>query len=158
MLTVGSLPIWGDLESCAAQMWVCQYAEQQLAVPATTQSVFWNMAFFYVYWFLSRPNLKWGGEGTANHSSRRPTVLNLSDDRSGKCMCRVLHWGGALNKSIFENVGQIEFKLLRTTIKRMSVAVTARSSGECAGISNPFMSFKRCLWQVISYYSINGAI
>lgn len=62
--------------SCAVKMWVCQLAEKQLAAPVSTQSLFWNMAFFSVYWFLSWPNLKWGGEGLANHSSRLPTVLN----------------------------------------------------------------------------------
>lgn len=63
-----------------------------------------------------------------------------------------------MHKSIFENVGQIEFKLLRTTIKHTSVTVIARSSGKCAVPSNPFMSFKHCLWKVVSYYSINDAV
>lgn len=109
----------------------------------TTQSIFWNMAFFGVYWFLSRTNLKRGG--CANHSSRQPTVLNLSDDRSGKCMCRVLHRGGALHKSIFENVGQLNSSYYAQPLN------TCNSTGECAVTSNPFMSFKHCLWQVISY-------
>lgn len=59
--------------SCAVQMWVYQYAEQQLAVPHSAHSAFWTMAFFSVYWFLSRSNLKWGdwgGVGVANRCSR----------------------------------------------------------------------------------------
>lgn len=78
--------------SSRAQMWECRHAESQLAAPATTQSAFWNMAFFSVYWFLSRPNLIWGSRGGGNHSSGRPSVPNSSGDRSGEM--HEFHMGG----------------------------------------------------------------
>lgn len=112
-----SYQVWEDLESCAAQMWVCQCAQQQLAVPATTRSVFWNMAFFSVYWFLSRPNLKRGGKGrTANHSSRRPIYCT---EALWRWVWKMHAWSFTLHKSIFENSGQSEFKFLCTTIKHI---------------------------------------
>lgn len=116
--------------SSRAQMWECRHAESQLAAPATTQSAFWNMAFFSVYWFLSRPNLIWGNRGGGNHSSGRPSVPNSSGDRSGEM--HEFHMGGVWHKSAFENVGWIWLKRLQSTVKHIAFGVPGSGSDQCA--------------------------
>lgn len=85
-------------------MGVCQFAEQWLAVPATSHhsSVFWSMAFFSVYWFLASVNLKCEGvrriAGTDSLLYWAIVTMNLETVLGSTLET-------TLDKSIFEDFG-----------------------------------------------------
>lgn len=96
--------------SSRAQMWECRHAESQLAAPATTQSAPWNMAFFTVYCFLSRPNLIWGSGGGGGATAaaaaggllyQTPLVIDLE-----KCMS--FTWGECGTKAPLKMLAEFD--------------------------------------------------
>lgn len=63
------------------------------------------MALCGVYWFLSRTNLKWGGESAVSYCSSLPTVLSFSNS-CGKYWVGFYIGTGCTQKRL-QNAGQI---------------------------------------------------